>query len=130
MKQKYPHFNEPWTKEDIDTLTEMVIGKSTQKEIAEKLGRSAKSVKLKMMDLGLYQKRKKRIDDNQVWWVDHLYMEEFGIQYMSQFTGLSEYDVLMCLLRLGVASKEPPKRIEYNEDMEDVAAAEQQEGDV
>lgn len=57
IKQKYPKFNEPWTEEEISNLIDISLRHKKTREIAEELGRSPKSVRLKMMELGLYQKR-------------------------------------------------------------------------
>lgn len=57
IKQKYPKFNEPWTTEDENVLYTLVEEKATQKEMSEALGRSPRSVKMKLMELGLYEKK-------------------------------------------------------------------------
>ena len=57
IKQKYPKFNEPWTTEDENLLYSLVEEKATQKEMSEALGRSPRSVKMKLMELGLYEKK-------------------------------------------------------------------------
>lgn len=58
IKEKYPKFNEPWTSEDEDVLYELTERKATRKEMSETLGRSPRSVKMKLMELGLYEKSK------------------------------------------------------------------------
>jgi len=56
IKQKYPRFNEPWTEDEVSNLIDISFQYKKTKEIAEALGRSPKSVRLKMMELGLYKK--------------------------------------------------------------------------
>ena len=58
IKEKYPKFNEPWTPEDENALYELTERKATRKEMSETLGRSPRSVKMKLMELGLYEKSK------------------------------------------------------------------------
>ena len=57
IKKKYPKFNEPWTEEDEDVLFDLTEQKATQKQMSEALGRTPRSVKLKLMELGLYEKK-------------------------------------------------------------------------
>lgn len=58
IKEKYPKFNEPWTSDDENALYELTERKATRKEMSETLGRSPRSVKMKLMELGLYEKSK------------------------------------------------------------------------
>lgn len=57
IKQKYPKFNEPWTSDDENVLYGLAEQKATQKQMSEVLGRSPRSVKMKLMELGLYEKK-------------------------------------------------------------------------
>ena len=57
IKKKYPKFNEPWTEEDEDVLFDLSEQKATQKQMSETLGRTPRSVKMKLMELGLYEKK-------------------------------------------------------------------------
>ena len=57
IKKKYPKFNEPWTTDDEDILFELADQKATQKQMSESLGRTPRSVKMKLMELGLYEKK-------------------------------------------------------------------------
>ena len=57
IRQKYPKFNEPWTEEEISSIIDYSLQHKKTKEMSELLGRSPKSVRLKMMELGLYKKR-------------------------------------------------------------------------
>ena len=57
IKKKYPKFNEPWTEEDEDVLFDLTEQKATQKQMSETLGRTPRSIKMKLMELGLYEKK-------------------------------------------------------------------------
>lgn len=57
IKKKYPKFNEPWTEEDEDVLFDLTEQKATQKQMSETLGRTTRSIKMKLMELGLYEKK-------------------------------------------------------------------------
>jgi len=57
IKKKYPKFNEPWTEYDEDVLFELSEQKASQKQMSEVLGRSPRSIKMKLMELGLYEKK-------------------------------------------------------------------------
>ncbi|MCR5017460.1 MAG: hypothetical protein K6A64_01525 [Bacteroidales bacterium] len=57
IKKKYPKFNEPWTTDDEDILFELADQNATQKQMSESLGRTPRSVKMKLMELGLYEKK-------------------------------------------------------------------------
>lgn len=56
IKKKYPKFNEPWTEDDESLLYELADRKATRKEMSETLGRTQRSIKMKLMELGLYDK--------------------------------------------------------------------------
>ena len=107
VKKKYPRFNEPWTDEEIESLTEMVLQKYTQRRMAEKLGRSVKSVKLKLLEKGLYVRKRKTSEDD--WFLEHMYEEHISIQGIAFYSCLPENEVLIRLLRLGVAKKTLPE---------------------
>ena len=113
VKKKYPRFNEPWTEEELDSLMDMVIQKYTQKRMAEILGRSVKAVKLKLLEKGLYM-RKRKITDRD-WFLGHMYDEQISIQAMAFYARLPENEVLIRLLRLGVAKRTLPERPLDNE---------------
>lgn len=69
IKQKYPKFNEPWTEDEVANLIDISLRHKKTREIAQELGRSPKSVRLKMMELGLYKKRTRewtKKDDEQL----------------------------------------------------------------
>lgn len=54
LKAKYPKFYEPWTEGEIDRLKQLFEeGKSTE-DISKDIQRTPKSVRLKLMTLGLY----------------------------------------------------------------------------
>ena len=57
IKEKYPKFNEPWTSEDENILYELTENNATRKEMSEKLGRTPRSIKMKLLELGLYEKK-------------------------------------------------------------------------
>jgi hypothetical protein len=108
VKKKYPHFNEPWTKEELNRLTDLAIQKCTQKEMSRQLGRSTKSIKLKLLERGLYVSRKKEGNDED-WFLSHMYWEQLSIQSMALYACMSESEVLLRLLRLNVAKKTVPE---------------------
>jgi len=56
IKKKYPMFNEPWTEEEVNKLSDLANEHLTQKEMSARMGRSPKSIKLKLIELGLYTK--------------------------------------------------------------------------
>lgn len=58
IRQKYPKFNEPWSNEEVNTLVEMCAHNTSKKEMSIVLGRSPKSVKLKLLEMGLLKKSK------------------------------------------------------------------------
>ena len=49
-------FNEPWSVEDVNRLSDLANEHLTQKEMSARMGRSPKSIKLKLIELGLYTK--------------------------------------------------------------------------
>ena len=56
IRQKYPKFNEPWSNEDVCQLLELASVHATRKAMSEALGRSPKSVRMKLLELGLLTK--------------------------------------------------------------------------
>ena len=56
IKKKYPKFNEPWSSDEENVLYELTEQKASRKEMSEALGRTPNSVKMKLMELGLYTK--------------------------------------------------------------------------
>lgn len=59
MKEKYPKFNEPWTKEDVSELEAMAQDKVALDAMAESLQRTNNAVRMKLKALGLWESRPK-----------------------------------------------------------------------
>ena len=54
LKTRFPRFNEPWSQEETDYLREMAEMNYPQSLMAQDLGRSPNSIRMRLKALGLY----------------------------------------------------------------------------
>ena len=57
LRGLYPKFNEPWQTSEVEELKAMYADGISVQNISEQLGRSPKSVRMKLRSLGLYEPR-------------------------------------------------------------------------
>ena len=55
LRAKYPKFNEPWDDNDVDELKKMYADGQPLQEMAEQLGRTPNSLRLRLKALGLWE---------------------------------------------------------------------------
>ncbi|MBP5637092.1 MAG: hypothetical protein J6X25_06230 [Bacteroidales bacterium] len=104
IKQKYPKFNEPWTPDEENVLYELTEQKATQKQMAETLGRTPRSVKLKLMELGIYEKKAsaRSWSENEEQKLVALYNTGAGFENIALELGRSVNAVVSRLVRLRI----------------------------
>ena len=54
LKERYAKFNEPWTPDEVEELSQMAADGVTRDEMSQQLGRTPNAIKLKLQSLGLY----------------------------------------------------------------------------
>lgn len=54
LRQKYPKFNEPWSGEDIELLTQYTQEGMSLDEMSNRLQRSKKAVRMRQQAMGIY----------------------------------------------------------------------------
>ena len=54
LKGRYAKFNEPWTAEETEELTQMAADGIPRADMSRQLGRSPNAIKMKLQSLGLY----------------------------------------------------------------------------
>lgn len=111
IKEKYPKFNEPWTSEDEDVLYELTERKATRKEMSETLGRSPRSVKMKLMELGLYEKSKsaRSWSEDEEQKLVALYKDGVDLENIALELGRSVNAIVSRLVRLRINIFEKPE---------------------
>ncbi len=55
LRAKYPKFNEPWDDNDVDELKKMYADGQPLQEMAEQLGRTPNSLRLRLKAFGLWE---------------------------------------------------------------------------
>ena len=104
LKSLYPKFNEPWQAAEIDELKAMYNDGVPIREISEQLGRTQKSIRLRLTALGLYEPKpspKAWTEDDERRLV-RMYNEDLSFKEMSDILGRSEGAVVSRLVRLRV----------------------------
>lgn len=102
LRQKYPHFNDPWLAEDVELLKELAAQGLSRAEMSAELGRTQNSVKMKLVELGLYVKKPQARpwteDDNKA--VVEMYKAGMELADIAVETGRSERAVIARLIKL------------------------------
>lgn len=104
LKSLYPKFNEPWQAAEIDELKAMYNDGISIREISEQLGRTQKSIRLKLIALGLYEPKpspKAWTEEDEKLLV-RMYNEDLSFKEMSDTLGRSEGAIVSRLVRLRV----------------------------
>ena len=111
IKKKYPRFNEPWTEEDEDVLFDLSEQKATQKQMSEALGRTPRSVKMKLMELGLYVKNAsaRSWTENEERKLVDLYNDDVDFENIALELGRSVNAVVSRLVRLRIRLFDNPE---------------------
>ena len=104
LKSLYPKFNEPWQAAEIDELKAMYNDGIPIREISEPLGRTQKSIRLRLTALGLYEPKPSpkawTEDDEQL--LVRMYNENCSFKDMADILGRSEGAIISRLVRLRV----------------------------
>ena len=104
LKSLYPKFNEPWQAAEIDELKAMYNDGIPIREISEQLGRTQKSIRLRLTALGLYEPTPSpkawTEDDEQL--LVRMYNENCSFKDMADILGRSEGAIISRLVRLRV----------------------------
>ena len=104
LKSLYPKFNEPWQAAEIDELKAMYNDGIPIREISEQLGRTQKSIRLRLTSLGLYEPKPSpkawTEDDEQL--LVRMYNEDCSFKDMSEILGRSEGAIISRLVRLRI----------------------------
>ena len=102
LKARFPRLNEPWTADEIAVLTQMNGIDIPVDEIAEQLGRTPNSIRLKLRSLGLLQVKPASRP-----WTEHeektiveMYNSGISFEEMSDKTGRSIKAIISRLVRL------------------------------
>ena len=102
IKSRYLRFNEPWSEEETADLVEIFNCDFTMQEMANHLGRTPNSVRMKLKALGLYTPKPaprpwtEKDDDLLV----KMYMEDYSFEELSVFFGRSQNAIVTRLVRL------------------------------
>ena len=102
LKTRYPRFNEPWSDEETKELEEMCCYDLAISDMAEHLGRTPNSVRMKLKAMGLYTPKpapKPWTDEDDKRLVA-LYLEGRSFQDLAGIFGRSENAVISRLVRL------------------------------
>ena len=105
LKSLYPKFNEPWQAAEIDELKAMYNDGVSVHDISEQLGRTQKSIRLKLTALGLYEPKpapRAWTEDEDKLLVRMYNEEDCSFKEMSDVLGRSESAVISRLVRLRV----------------------------
>ena len=134
LKTRFPRFNEPWSQEETDYLREMAEMNYPQSLMAQDLGRSPNSIRMRLKALGLYTPKPapkpwKEDDDRRL---VALYLEDYSFQDLAAIFGRSENAVISRLVRLRAGlrpslsspsddkSDYPDDRSDYLDDFSDI----------
>ena len=115
LKSLYPKFNEPWQAAEIDELKAMYNDGISIRDISEQLGRTQKSIRLRLRALGLYEPKpspKAWTEDDEKLLI-RMYNEDCSFKEMSDILERSESAIISRLVRLRV--KLFPKTVTNNE---------------
>ena len=102
LKTRYPRFNEPWSDEETKELEEMYSYDLAFSDMAEHLGRTTNSIRMKLKAMGLYTPKASprpwtAEDDKRL---VALYLENQSFQDLAGISGRSENAVITRLVRL------------------------------
>ena len=104
LKSLYPKFNEPWQAAEIDELKAMYNDGISIRDISEQLGRTQKSIRLRLRALGLYEPKpspKAWTEDDEKLLI-RMYNEDCSFKEMSDILERSESAIISRLVRLRV----------------------------
>ena len=102
LKQKYPKFNEPWTGEDNESLTQYTQEGMSLEDIADRLQRTKKAIRMRQQSMGLYTPRptpkKWEAEDDET--LKQMYMDGISFEDMAEHFNRSVSAIVARLVHL------------------------------